>query len=110
MKLPNREKVYIQSSKIHDYLLSNLHPIGKWKAKFFRAYGFEEINEDMLVQQLIKIAHSEDVIDIISSPHGMKYIIEGSLETPINIFVKIRTVWIIEEGQNRPRFVTAYPM
>ncbi|MCX6584281.1 MAG: hypothetical protein NT166_29245 [Candidatus Aminicenantes bacterium] len=110
MKLPNREKAYIESSKVHDYLLSNVHPIGKWKARFFGAYGFEDSNEDLLGQQLMTIAHSEDIRNIISSPHGMKYIIEGTLETPVGILVKVRTVWIIDDGQDRPRFVTAYPL
>lgn len=110
MKLPNRNKAYIHSSKIHNYLLSNIHPIGKWKARFFRAYGFEETNKDVLAQQFLNIARSEDVRDIISSPHGMKYIIEGTLETPVGILVKVRTVWIIDAGEDCPRFVTAYPL
>ncbi|MDQ1354615.1 MAG: hypothetical protein QG657_4924, partial [Acidobacteriota bacterium] len=64
----------------------------------------------VLAQQFLNIARSEDVRDIISSPHGMKYIIEGTLETPVGILVKVRTVWIIDAGEDCPRFVTAYPL
>ena len=110
MKLPNREKAYIPSSKLHNYLLSNIHSVGRWKARFFRAHGFDETNEDVLERQLMNIIHSEDVKDIVTSPHGMKYIIEGELEAPAGSLIKVRTVWIVDKGQNRPRFVTAYPL
>ncbi len=110
MKLPNREKAYIPPAKVQDYLLSNIHSVGRWKAKFFRAHGFDETHKSVLTQQLMNIIHSEEVKDIIPSPHGIKYIIEGALETPVGSLVKIRTVWIVDEGQDRPRFVTAYPL
>jgi len=110
MKLPNQENAYIPSPKLHDYLLSRTHSVGRWKARFFRALGFDETNVDVLEQSLIAIAHSEDVKDVVSSAHGTKYIIEGSLETPAGSRVQVRTVWIIDAGQDRPRFVTAYPM
>jgi hypothetical protein len=109
MKLPNRENAYIPSLKLHDYLLSETHSVGRWKAKFFRALGFDETNMDVLEQRLKAIARSEDVRDVMSSVHGTKYVIEGSLETPIGRLVHVRTVWIIDAGQDRPRFVTAYP-
>jgi hypothetical protein len=46
----------------------------------------------------------------MSSSYGTKYVIDGMIETPDNIAVQVRTVWIIEEGEDRPRFVTAYPV
>ncbi len=110
MKLPNRENAYIPSSKLHDYLLSRTHSVGKWKARFFRALGFDETNVDVLKQHLIAIAHSEDVKDVVISAYGTKYIIEGALQTPAGSLVQVRTIWIIEAGQDHPRFVTAYPV
>lgn len=110
VKLPNRENAYIPSPKLHDYLLSKTHPIGRWKAGFFRALGFDETNVDALKQRLIAIAHSKDVKDAVPSAHGTKYIIEGSLQTPVGSIVQVQTVWIIDAGQDRPRFVTAYPV
>ena len=110
MKLPNRESAYIPPPKLKDYLLSETHPVGRSKAKFFRALGFSETNIDMLEQRLIAIAHSEDVEEVATSPHGMKYVIECMLQTPGGSIVQVRTVWIIDTGQDRPRFVTAYPV
>ena len=107
--MPNREHAYIPSPKLLGYLLSETHSVGKAKAKFWRAVGFDRTNVAMLEQGLIAIAHAEEVKEIIPSPHGVKYLLEGSLQTPIGRVVQVRTVWIIDTGQDRPRFVTAYP-
>ena len=110
MKLPNKEKAYISPSKLLDYLLSESHPIGKSKSKYLRSFGFNEQNIGLLKQELISIAKSEEVIEVISSLHGIKYIINGVIQTPAGETVKLRTIWITDKGQIRPRFVTAYPV
>ncbi len=109
MKLPNLANAYIPPPKLKDYLLSETHAIGKSKAKFLRAFGFDETNVNVLAQALIAIAQSEEVKEVISSPYGTKYVIEGSLQTPMGRLVQVQTVWVIETEQNMPRFVTAYP-
>ena len=109
MKLPNRENAYIPSPKLMNYLLSETHSVGKAKAQFWRAVGFDETRVEMLERGLIALVHSQDVKEVVSSLHGVKYIIEGTLETPTGRIIQVRTVWIIETNQNRPRFVTAYP-
>ena len=110
MKLPYRENVHISKRKLTDYLLSETHPIGRWKAKFFRALGFNETNVNLLFEGFKKIAHSEDVLEVTSSAHGTKYVVEGSLFTPKEGHVYVKTVWIVDKDQDRPRFVTAYPL
>lgn len=110
MKLPHKEKAYIPLLKIRDYLISETHPIGKSKAKFFRSVGFNETNIDLLKQGLLTIAHTEDVKEEVSSMHGAKYVIDGLIQTPRGKTVKVRTIWIIDKGQIRPRFVTTYPV
>ncbi len=109
MKLPNRDFAYVPQAKIKDYLLSETHVVGRSKAKFFRMFGFDETNIDALEQGLIKIAQTQDVKDELPSPHGKKYIIDGTLSTPLGKSVKVETVWIIDIGQEKPRFITAYP-
>lgn len=110
MKLPNREKAYIPLPKLHNYLLSKIHSIGKWKAGFFLSLGFDATNVDELERHLIAIAHSEDVREVIPSAHGTKYVVDGLLQAPDGRSVQMRTVWIIDVGEDRPRFVTAYPL
>ncbi|HEX9924324.1 MAG TPA: hypothetical protein VGD99_16835 [Anaerolineae bacterium] len=110
MNLPNRQRAYILRAKLTAYLLSETHAVGKSKAKFFRALGFEEITIDLLEQRLVRIAQTEPITETISSQHGTKYIIEGDLQAITGPSRRIRTVWIVELGEDRPRFVTAYPV
>ena len=109
MKIPNHQAAHIAPAKLKDYLLSESHPIGRWKAKFFRGFGFDETNMDVLEQGLKAIAQTEDVKETEASPHGIKYVIQGKLATPVGRVVQVDTVWIIEKGQEHPKFVTAFP-
>jgi hypothetical protein len=109
VKLPGREKAYVPPSKMEGYLLSSTHLVGRVKARFFRSIGFDETNLDLLEQHLLAIAHSEEVTEVAVSPHGTKYVIEGAIPTLDGRYVRVRTVWIIDAGQDSPRFVTAYP-
>lgn len=90
--------------------MSKTHPVGKAKAKFLRTFGFNEKNIDLLTQGLLKIARQEAVEETVSSFYGTKYVIDGSLKTPKEPSVNVRAVWIIETGEENPRFVTARPM
>jgi hypothetical protein len=108
MKLPNRENAYIAPPKLTDYLLSETHPVGKSKARLLRAVGFDETNVHLLEQHLLAISHSGEVEEVEATPHGTKYVVEGPLPTPVGGILHMRTVWIIDTGQSRPRFVTAY--
>ena len=109
MQLPNCLQAYIPSEKLHAYLLSETHAVGKAKAAFFRALGFHETNIPLLEHGLLALAHNAPVQDVVPSPHGVKYIIEGVLEAPRGASPRIRTVGMLETGETNPRFVTAYP-
>lgn len=110
MKLPNSNNAYIPLAKIHEYLLSETHIVGKSKAKFFRAVGFNKSNAKLLKKELLTVAQTENIKESIEFSYGTKYIVEGFLNTPNRTSIKIRTVWIVETGENVPRFVTAYPI
>jgi hypothetical protein len=110
VKLPHREKAYIAPSKLADYLLSRTHPIGRWKARLFRAAGFDETSITELERALISIARSEEVSMVEVSAHGTKYVVEGAIDTPSGRRLALRTVWIVDAGTEQPRLVTAYPL
>jgi hypothetical protein len=111
MKLPHGDQAPIHPSKRSDYLLSLSHPVGRSKAQFFRSLGCDETSVQLLEQGLLPIAETEEITTLVASPHGRKYTIEGRLQTqtPTRRVIAVRTVWIIENGQQAPRFVTAYP-
>lgn len=110
MQIPNNAKAYIPAAKLTEYLLSKTHAVGRTKARFFRSLGFDEVNVVRLEAALLTIARTEPVVDMVTSVHGTKYVIDGPLETPNGLVVRVRTVWVVEPGQDAPRFVTAYPV
>ena len=61
MKLPNREHAYVPQEKLENYLPSETHVVGRWKAKFFINLGFDESNIALLQKALLIIAQNEEV-------------------------------------------------
>jgi len=110
VKLPNRDRAFIQPQKLTGCLLSETHSVGSSKAKRLRAVGFNHENVAMLKQELLQIAASQLVKDTIETPQGTKYVIEGTIATPNGATLRPRTVWIIDNGETCPRFVTAHPL
>jgi hypothetical protein len=109
MKLPRNQEAIVTEEKITGYLLSESHPVGKVKARYFRKIGYTERSVAQLREDLIKIAVTNAVTDEVSTLFGTKYIVDGDVVSPSGIRARLRTVWIIETGENLPRFVTAYP-
>jgi hypothetical protein len=108
-KLPNSNLAWIPAEKLAHYLLSTTHAIGKTKARFFRLCGYSESNLDVFARDLLDIAASGSVVDIVESDFGRKYIVRGKVKSPAARVVELQTVWIVEMADLRPRFVTAYP-
>jgi hypothetical protein len=109
MKLPHADRAEVDPGKLGRYLLSETHPVGKAKARFFREAGFDESAVETLVQGLLQIARTQEVVGTFATVHGQKFVLEGELEAPSGRRLRVRTVWIIDRGQERPRLVTAYP-
>lgn len=110
IRLPNRESDYVPEQKLEGYLLSENHPVGRAKALLLRGLGYDDTNVDLLEQDLIAVAHDQLVAEVIVSEYGVKYVIDGVLQTPSGSALQLRTVWIIDRSEERPRFVTAYPV
>ena len=109
MKLPNSQNALVPTDKLENYLLSEIHPVGRTKALFLKNLGYDDSDPNILAQDLLTIAQEEDISDIQTSEFGTKYIIEGTIHTPNGATVAMRTVWIIELDNPQPRLVTAYP-
>ena len=110
MRLPHADLAEVNPTKIGAYLLSEAHPVGRSKARFFREAGFDESTIDLLTRGLLHIARTREVVETSATVHGLKYVLEGELEAPTGRRLRLRTIWIVDRGQERPRFVTAYPV
>lgn len=108
--LPNADKCLVQRQKLTDYLLSPFHQIGKEKAKFFKSFGLSIDDVEKVEAVLREHGRSRPVVEVTETEHGVKYVLECSIETPDKRNPCIRTVWIIEAGTTFPRLVTAYPI
>ncbi|MBI5214438.1 MAG: hypothetical protein HY960_01655 [Ignavibacteriae bacterium] len=110
MYLPNAENVVIAKKKITEYLLSDVHPIGRTKANYLKRFGFELQRWEILREALRKLVVEFEVSSVQSSPHGTRYVIDGNIQTPDGRNPLIRTIWVIDKEKINPHFVTAFPL
>lgn len=108
MKLPHLENAYVPEAKITAYLLSEENSGGK--AAFYISFGFTINDWQRLSEALIQHANAHEIKRSSETRHGVKYIIEGNMQTPDGRSPQIRAVWIIDTGKDAPRLVTAYPL
>jgi hypothetical protein len=109
MRLPNAEQARVAPEKTWGYLLDTGHPDGGPKADFFLRFGFTRERWQIFADALRAHALVNEVIDIEETPNGMKYVVDGILETPDGRNPRAWTVWMLSGDSNTPRFVTAYP-
>ena len=108
MPISNPGAAAVPEEKLRDYLLSESHPVGRFKASFFRTLGFGL--DDLERFQLALTALLEnDVEGETVTPYGTKYEVRGTLIGPDGQTARVVSVWIILAGEDYPRFITAYP-
>ncbi|MDZ4671027.1 MAG: hypothetical protein SH821_09170 [Phototrophicales bacterium] len=107
MKIPNYENAFVEEEKIVDYLLSEEN--SKGKAVFFFRMGFSIEKWQLLRSALLIHVASHEIEKTMENAHGIKYIIEGELQTPDGRMPNVRTIWIMMED-GRARLVSAYPI
>jgi len=108
MKVPNANKAVIPPEKIRDYLLSSGHPVGRYKAVFFRAHGYRQSDFQALAAD-IRALLAVDARLAEKTEFGEKYTITGHIVGPNGRRFGVTTVWIILSDEDAPRLVTAYP-
>ena len=109
MQIPNSDRAVIDPVKLHGYLLSRSHPVGRFKAPFFYALGYSSENWRQLEVDLRAQHLSRDVTLEDQTPYGQKYSIRATLVGPSGSSASMMSVWIVRTGEEIPRFVTAYP-
>jgi hypothetical protein len=109
VRIPKADRAVIDPPKLRDYLLSPSHPLGRYKAQFFRALGYSQgdwprLDRDLRFQHL-----SAPVSSTLESPYGTVYEIRAMLKGPVGVSAGLVSIWMIKRGDDVPRLVTAYP-
>src|SRR5687767_10313654 len=109
MSLPNAERAVIDAAKVRDYLLSEDHAVGRFKAALFVALGYTQAQWEVLRDGLLALTRSGAAAAGKPSSYGQTFQVDGILVGPSGRSAAVRTVWIIRTGESAPRFVTAFP-
>ncbi len=109
MLLPNAGLAEIDPQKLHGYLLSTSHPVGRFKARFFAALGYsaerwQELEADLRGQHLTQDADAGE-----ATSYGQLFTIRAILKGPNGQAALVLSVWFLANAGAAPRFVTAYP-
>jgi len=108
LNLPRGAEAVVSRSKLVDYLLNRLHPLGRGKAEFFSKFGFRREEPEALRTILIEMAANTDMTEI-AYRYGRKYVGVGESKAPNGEQIRLRTVWRFPEEGAVPVLVTAYP-
>ena len=108
--VPNYERAFVPEAKVAGYLLSDTHPIGRHKAKFFTMFGFLVERWSELATALSLHAANYEAVKVENARYGTRYVVEGIMPTHDGRIPLVRTVWVIDHGADTPRFVSVYPL
>ena len=109
MRLQDADQAVIDPRKLHGYVLSRTHPVGRFKARFFGALGYtaerwQEFETDLRAQHLVQDAELSE-----SLPAGNIFTIRAILKGRNGQSAAVLSVWFAPAVGGPPRFVTAYP-
>ncbi len=107
--LPQAQQATISTDKLTGYLLSDAHPVGASKARFFRRHGYTPEVAARLADDLRHIARTGTTVAVQTTPFGTKYVVDGFVRAPDGLTVTLRTIWLVASPGDVPRFITAYP-
>ena len=106
---PAIQRDHIDQAKVRDYLLSSVHPVGRFKAVVFYALGYKTEEWERLRDDLLALAQSTEAVPGQTSAFGQKYEVSGTLRGPNGRAAKFTCVWLVPVGGEAPRFITAFP-
>ena len=106
--LPAAERAYIDPAKVRDYLLSPIHPVGRFKAVVYRALGYKSEEWEKLRDDLLALARTTEAVPGQTSTFGQKYEVSGTLRGPNGREARLTCVWLVPVDGEAPRFITAF--
>lgn len=108
MPLENADRAIIDPEKLLGYLLSETHPVGRYKAAFFFSLGYSA-DEWRILEGDLRRHVANEAGPARETPFGRKYQVRASIKGPNGRSAQLVTFWIILSREDFPRFITAYP-
>jgi len=107
--IPGADRAVVETAKVRDYLLSDSHPVGRFKAAFFTALGYSATGWGVLAEDLRGHLTRHEAVPTELNAFGQKHEVRGSIEGPTGRKAVLVAVWIVLGTEDFPRFVTAFP-
>ena len=63
-----------------------------------------------LAKALLNHARQHEVVELVTTPFGRNFLIEGTLPAPDGRSPKVRSVWFVANGAESATLATAYPL
>ena len=101
--VPNCREAFVEDPKL-GYLLRP-----EDKGGVFLRLGFTPEEPETLRAALLEHACSAGVARTERTRYGLKFVLAGPMRSPDRRDPAIASVWILEDGEEVARFVTAYP-
>jgi hypothetical protein len=106
--LPNHVLAQIEFAKLHAYCLSANHPRGRHKARQFAAsLGISAGDANWLRDQILQGIAETDAVRQEADEYGQRWRVDLLL-TRQNRRVVVRTIWMVRQRENFPRFITCW--
>ena len=86
--LPAVERAHIEPVKVRDYLLSAVHPVGRFKAVVFEALGYKAEDWERLRDDLLTLARTTEAVAGQDSAFGQKYEVRLRQQITFTSFVR----------------------
>ena len=107
-KLPHSERAIVPIEKLSDYCLNLEHPYGKHKARVFKsALNLDVQDAEILRKTLLDVVQKKAATPTKRNNYGQKYIIDFQMSNA-GLTAEVRTIWIIRDDEEFPRFITCY--
>jgi hypothetical protein len=107
-KLPNVELAVLDLRKITNYCLSPIHPRGRHKARVFRnALDLSQNDAEWLRAALLEGIRRNEATDISTNAEESRWRVDIPL-TRHGKSTVVRTIWIVQSGEQIPRLVTCW--
>jgi hypothetical protein len=106
MKLP--ANAVIAHEKVTDYLLVRQNRNDK--SAFLETSGYSPANPDLLISGLVGLREKNEAVPIAENQFGRYYEVVGVLRGPLDVGLRVRTIWMTEHLSGVTKFITLIPI